>query len=473
MDSTVTVTGTSRTGAGLAVAAGGTLLAMTAFTAPLSIVPSVARQLDAGPVGTSWILSSMSLGLAVALLISGAIGDEVGRRRVFVIGAVLLAAGSAACALAPDAGLFVVGRVLQGIGSAAVIACGLAVISHTFPAGPDRARATGIWGACMGAGPAVGPLLGSVLDAGAGWRWAYLVITVLAVALAVAGRTQLAESRSGRGRRVDRAGALLLAVGTGCLLAALTEGRRGWTSPLALGLTAGAVVVLSAFFVHQRRVREPMLELSLFRRPALVSATFAAFVTGAGIIALMSFVSTVLESGMRYAAVAAATILLAWSGVSVAFALLARRIPLRFSGATRLAVGLLAIAVGLGPLALLATDTPIPQLVVGLLVVGGAGTGLVNATLAREAVASVPPASAGAGSGINNASRYIGAAFGVTVVAALAVRPEGTASGLVAGWNVAVLVGIGLCVLGAVVVLALRRAEERWSAAAEAVPPAR
>lgn len=469
MDSTLT-SGTRSPGAGLAVAAGGTLLAMTAFTAPLSMVPSVARQLAAGPVATSWILSSMSLGLAVALLVSGAIGDEVGRRRVFVVGAVLLAAGSAACALAPGAGLFVVGRVLQGIGAAAVIACGLAVISHTFPAGPDRARATGIWGACMGAGPAVGPLLGSGLDAGPGWRWAYLAITVLAVALAVAGRTQLAESRSGRGRRVDRTGALLLAAGTGCLLAALTEGRRGWTAPLVLGLAAGAVVLLTALLLHLRRVPEPLLELSLFRRPALVAATFAAFVTGAGIIALMSFVSTVLESGMRYAAVGAATVLLAWSGLSVLCALLARRIPLRISGAARLAVGLLAIAAGLGPLAVLAVDTPVAQLVAGL-VVAGAGTGLVNATLAREAVANVPPADAGAGSGINNASRYIGAAFGVTVVAALAVRPEGTASGLVAGWNVAVLVGIGLCVLGAVVVLALRRAEARWSA--QAVPAAR
>lgn len=471
MDSTTT-SAEGRTGAGLAAAAGGTLLAMTAFTAPLSIVPSVARQLDAGPVATSWILSSMSLGLAVALLTSGAIGDEVGRRRVFVIGAVLLAAGSAACASAPGAGLFVGGRVLQGIGAAAVISCGLAAISHIFPAGPDRARATGIWGACMGAGPSVGPLLGSVLDATASWRWAYVVITVLAVALAVAGHTQLTESRSGRGRRVDRSGALLLAVGTGCLLAALTEGRRGWTSPLVLGLTAGAVALLTVFFVHQGRVREPLLELSLFRRPALVSATFAAFVTGAGIIALMSFVSTVLESGMRYAAVAAAAIVLAWSGVSVVFALLARRIPLRISGAVRLAAGLLTIAVGLGPLAVLVTGTPVAQLVAGLLV-AGAGTGLVNATLAREAVASVPPASAGAGSGINNASRYVGAAFGVTVVTALAVRPEGGAAGLVAGWNVAVLVGIALCVLGAVVVLALARAEARWSGVEQVASPAR
>jgi len=374
-----------------------------------------------------------------------------------------------ACAAAPDARAFVLGRVVEGIGVAAVIACGLAVVSHTFPAGPGRARATGIWGACLGAGPAVGPLLGSVLDAVAGWRWAYVVITVCAVVLAVAGRTQLAESRSGRDRRVDVVGALLLAVGTGCLLAALTQSRQGWTSPLVVALLVGAGALLAGFLVHQRRVREPMLDLALFRRPALVSATF---VTGAGIIALMSFLSTVLESGTSRPAVAAAAILLAWSGVSVGSALLARRIPLRISGAARLAGGLLTIAAGLAPLALLTTGTTVGQLVAGLLV-AGAGTGLVNATLARKAVASVPPASAGAGSGINNASRYVGAAFGVTVVTAAAVRPDSAAAGLVAGWNAAVLIGIALCVVGAVVVLALRRAEDAWSAASPAGSPPR
>jgi MFS family permease len=454
MDSTVT----ARLRATLVVTAGGTLLAMTAFTAPLSIVPSLTRHLGAAPVAVSWVLSSMSLGLAVALLVSGAVGDEVGRRRVFVVGAGLLAVGSAACAVAPEAWTFVAGRVLQGVGSAAVISCGLGIIGHTFSAPADRARATGVWGACMGAGPAVGPLLGSVLDAVASWRLAYVVITVAAVALAVAARTVLTESRSGRGRRVDVTGAALLAVGTGCLLAGFTEVRRGW-SPVAVALLVVAALVLVAFVAHQSRVREPMLELGLFRRPALVSATFAAFVTGASIIALMSFVSTVLESGLRHSAVAAAAIVLAWSGVSAGTALLARRIPLRFSGAARLAAGMLVTAAGLVPLALLTTATPVGQIVAGLLV-AGVGTGLTNATLAREAVASVPPGSAGAGSGINNASRYVGAAFGVTVVTALA---GGIGQQLVAGWGLAVLAGIGLCVAGAAVVLVVQRAEARWT----------
>lgn len=448
------------TGRRLVVTAGGTLLAMTAFTAPLSIVPAVAADLGAGAVATSWILSSMSLGLAVALLPAGSFGDETGRRRVFVAGAVLLAAGSAACGLAPGPGLFVAGRIVEGIGAAAVIACGLALISHTVPAGPERLRAIGIWGACMGAGPAVGPLLGSVGEALSSWRWAYLVITVAAVALAAAGRSRLPESRSERHRGVDLVGAALLGIGLGCLLAALTQGRQGWTGPWVLGLAAGALVFLAVFLGHQRRARSPMLELHLFRRPALVSATLAAFVTGATIIALMSFLSTVLERGLAHSAVAAAAILLSWSGTSVVAALLARRIPARVSGGARMATGLLVLAVGLLPIAVLTTATPLVQLILGL-VVAGAGTGVVNATLGREAVASVPPTDAGAGSGINNTSRYVGAALGVTVATVIALPGGADAGGLVAGWNVATALGIGLAVLGAVAVLVLQSAETR------------
>jgi predicted MFS family arabinose efflux permease len=449
----------TRSGRCLAVAAGGTLLSMVAFTAPLAIVPSVADTLHAGVAGTSWILSSMSLGLAVALLSSGAIGDDFGRRRVFVFGAVLLAAGSVACLAAPTVLTFVVGRIVEGIGSAAVITCGLAAISDAIPAGPERARATGIWGACMGAGPAVGPLLGSVFDVTAGWRWTYVVITFAAVGLAAAGRYELPESRSTRVRRIDVVGAALLGIGTGCLLAALTEGRQGWTDPLVLVLAVGAIGGLVAFVLHQQRAADPMLDLALLRRPALISATLAAFLTGAGIIALMSFMATVLQRGMARSAIAASLILLAWSATSVVTSLLARRVPLRISGGVRLSGGLVLVGIGLIPLAALTPDAPDLHLVGGL-IVAGIGTGLLNATLGREAVASVPAAKAGAGSGINNASRYIGAAFGVTVVTVIAVHPGGDAvRGLVAGWDVAVVVGIVVTVVGAAAVLLLHRAD--------------
>jgi MFS family permease len=450
-----------RPAAVLVASGGGTLLAMFVFTAPLSIVPSVAHGLGAGAIATSWILSSMSLGLAVALLPAGAIGDDFGRRRVFAAGGGVLAAGSLLCAVAPGPLTFIAGRVVEGLGAAALVACGLGVLGHAFPDPAGRARATGVWGACLGAGIALGPVAGAVLDGTAGWRTLYLVTTALSLGVAVLGRVLLEESVSGRARKVDVAGSLLLGGGLAALLAALTEGRQGWTSPLELGLIAAAVVLLAAFFAHQGRTEGGMLDLTLFRRPELLSATTGAFVAGAGVTALMSFLCTMLENGLAFTPVTASLVVLAWSATSVLSALLTRRLPAGFSGGARLSSGLLVVAAGLVPIGFVTPGSGAGPLVGGLLL-AGIGTGVVNASLGREAVASVPPNRAGMGSGINNTSRYVGAALGVTVVTVLAVRPSATpAASLVAGWNVAVLVGIVLSVAGAAVIAALSVAAKR------------
>ncbi len=454
----------------LGVTAGGTLLGLAVFTAPLSIVPSVAAGVHAGPIATSWILSSMSLGLAVALLTTGAIGDDFGRRRVFTAGAVVLAIGSAISGLAPTALIFVLGRVAQGIGAAAVIACGLAIISHSVPQGPGRARATGIWGASLGAGIAFGPTASALIDTAVGWRYCYLLFTVLAIGLAVVGRLRLEESRSGRARSIDVVGAGLLGIGLACLLAALTEGRQDWTSPLEFALIAGAAGFLTGFVTHQRRATKAMLDVTLFRRPALNAATTAAFVAGAGITALMSFFCTMAERGMARTPIAASLLVLGWSATSVVAALLTRYIPASVSGGARMAVGLVVIAVGLIPLTLLTTTSQAWQFVGGF-IVAGLGTGVVNASLGREAVASVPAVRAGTGSGINNTSRYVGAAIGVTVVTIIAVHPSGNATRLVAGWNTATIVCIAFSLIGAAAVFLLHRADANWTAKQEATVP--
>lgn len=451
-----------RSGAVLVASGGGTLLALFVFTAPLSIVPAVAGGLGAGTVATAWILSSMSLGLAVALLPAGAIGDDFGRRRVFAAGAVVTAAGSLLCAVAPGPLTFILGRIVEGLGSAALVACGLAVLGPAFPDPAGRARATGMWGACLGAGIAIGPVAGAVLDDVAGWRVLYVVMTALALGVAVLGRVLLEESVSGRARRIDVTGSLLLGGGLAALLAALTEGRQGWASPWELVLIAAAVVLLIAFFLHQNRI-DGLLEPALFRRPALASATTGAFVAGGGVTALMAFLCTMLENGLKLHPVTAALVVLGWSATSVASALLTRRLPTAFSGGARLSAGLVVVAAGLVPLAFLTPDSGPGALLAGL-IVAGSGTGVVNASLGREAVASVPPHRAGMGSGINNTSRYVGAALGVTVVTVLAVRPAGTAASLVAGWNTAVLVGIAVSLAGATAIAALTVLGKRTAA---------
>jgi MFS family permease len=158
----------------------------------------VTAGLGAGAVATTWILSSMSLGLAVALLPVGAIGDDFGRRRVFVAGAVVLAAGSLVCAVAPEPVTFIAGRVGEGLGAAAMIACGLAVLGPAFPDAAGRGRATGVWGACLGAGIALGPLAGAGFGS---WRTLYVVAAALSLGVAVLGWVLLEESVSGRSGR--------------------------------------------------------------------------------------------------------------------------------------------------------------------------------------------------------------------------------------------------------------------------------
>ncbi|WP_328810141.1 MFS transporter [Rhodococcus sp. NBC_00294] len=439
----------------LPVAAFGTLLALAAFTFPLATIGSTAATLGSDASGRTWILSSMSIGLSAALLVSGALADDIGRRRTFVLGLVVLALASAVCAAAPSTLVFVLARVVQGVGAGAVLASSLGVIAHAFEPGPLRARASGIWGAAVGAGITLGPLLSATSDRLATWREGYWLLTALTlVAVVVAGRL-LAESRTETPRGLDLIGAVALSGGLSALLAALVEGRAGWTRPLPLVLLAVAALLLAGFVLHERRTASPMLDLTLLRQPAFLAATVAALATGAGVIALMSYMAGFVGAAFGLDALHSAFLLFGWSATSVITALLARRIPASVSGRTQLALGLVGVAVGTG-LLLGLSETSSPLRLVPGLVLAGAATGIVNAALGREAVASVPAGRAAMGSGANNTARYLGSAIGVTVVSVVVLSAGTAPSAVFDGWNHAVIVVIAITALGAAVVAATR-----------------
>ena len=211
---TPTITETAERRRTVAVATTGTVLALVAYTTPVGTLAATASALGAGPSGQAWILSSMSCGLAVALLPAGAIGDDHGRRRMFVVGALVLAAASVVATFAPDTVTLVLARIGQGLGAAAVLACGLGLIGHVVPVGPARVRATGVWGAGVGAGIAIGPLVAAGLAEASesGWRIPYAVLAVAAALLAVWARVGLVESTAERPRAVDGWGMLVLAL---------------------------------------------------------------------------------------------------------------------------------------------------------------------------------------------------------------------------------------------------------------------
>jgi MFS family permease len=440
-----------------------TLVAMLAYSGPLGNTPTLTASLATSGAGTTWILSSMSIGLAVSLLTVGALADNVGRRRVFALGAWMFAAGSVLSAVATGPVLFVAGRLVEGVGAAGVVATGLGLATAVAAKPTDRAAVASWWGASMGVGIALGPVLTGLLDLSGQWRVFYWLLVVSGAVMALAASWSFNETTATSLRQVDLAGTGTMTTGLGLLVVALVEARQG-SQAVAVSCGIAAVVCLTAFVITQIRGRTPMLEPALFRRRDFVAATVAALATGGGVIALMSFACTFLVTGMGMSTLGAGGLLALWSATSAVSAMLVRRLPTGFGGAWQLVIGLTGVAIGTLLLMGLSTASTPGRLVPGLLVTGVA-TGLLNTGLARQAVASVPSERAALGTGTNNTARYVGASLGVTIVSVIAAAPSHITAELMAGWNQAAVLTAGVSLAGALVVavLSVRNADRSQS----------
>lgn len=436
----------------------GTALVLVTYVTPMATVPRTVADLGGGSGARSWILSAMSVGLAAGLLASGALGDARGRRRVYVSGLAVMGLGALACSAAPVSAVFVGARIVQGLGGAAVLACGLAVLAHSFTDPARRAHATGVWGASVGLGIAAGSLLAAGLDIGTGWREVYALTGVLMLVLVVPSLRMLGESAAAHPRRIDLPGILTLAGGLTLLVAGLTQARSGLTVG-SVGLLVASVVLLVVFVLVERRVLEPMIELGLLASPGFLGATVGALAVGLGIIAMSSNVPLLVQVGLGGSLWEATWLVFGWAATSTLTALLVRRVRIPLSGPDTLAVALVVVGIGqLLGLGLVVGSSPwrlLPSMVVA-----GLATGVLNAVLGREAVAGVPPDRAAMGSGTNNTARYLGAACGITLFSVLLGHAgSGTgAAALVDGWSTAVWVSVAMSWVGAVAVAAGSRA---------------
>ena len=442
----------------LTLAAGSTVLVLLAFVTPLATGVRTAAALLSGPAALTWMLSAMSVGLAVALLTAGVLADDRGHRRVFVAGLVVLGVASAGAAAATHVGAVIAARLVEGLGGAAVLAGGLGMIGHAYPGGPARARAAAIWGAAVGAGTGLGGIVAVVLDGGDGsWRVTYAATAVAALALAAIARRLLPESVAARSRPVDLTGVLLLAAGMGALLAGLVEIRSGARWMSAALLVAG-VALLGGFVAVQARKRSPLIDLGLFRSRGFVAAT----------VGVVSNTPTVLQRGLGASLPSVMVLMLVWSVIGTATAWLLRRAH-AVSGRLLLVVSLGVSAAGLAGLAVLAPGASLWRLLPGIVVLG-LGYGGANAALGREAIAHVPPTMAGMGSGTSNTARYLGSALGVTLAALLAT-PTAAPAALLSGFDATVLGGAALSAGGAVLVALLGRTGRQAGTSTTSQPP--
>ncbi|EPX76687.1 MFS transporter [Salipiger mucosus] len=435
----------------LAIVAAATCLALVIFTAPLTTLEPMTAGLGLGPALQAWVMSGTPLGSACGLLTAGALGDTLGRRRTFVGGLWLAALSSVLAALSPDGLILVAARILQWLASAGIMACGLGLLGQVY-SGPARRRASAIWAAALGGGVAAGPLIASGMLPLAGWQGIHWLLTPVSAALALAATARLPESPR-TGQRIDVPGSLLLITGLGCLLSALIEVRVGGPG-LVAGLLAAAVLLLAVFLRQEARSPNPILPLDLFRHADFSGATLAAFASGAGVLALMSMVPTVLVRGLGLSPLGAAVILLAWSGLTVLSALGAGRLPDALSSRTRILVSICGCAAGQALMLRADAGAGWAAVLPGLLV-AGLSNGVLNAALGHEAVQTVPPERAAMGSAANNTARYTGSALGIALVSVLIARAPG--DGFFAGWHQAVVASTALSLLGLAAMLLLSR----------------
>src|SRR5215204_240316 len=228
-------------------------------------LPAIQSGLGATAVDAQWVVAAYTLFLAAMVLVGGALGDHLGRRRMFSVGVVLFALASTWCGLSQSPEQLILARALQGVGAALLVPNSLAIIGASFEE-ERRGKAIGTWTSLTSVTLILGPVLGGYLAENFSWRVVFFINVPLAVAVLAITALHVPESRDAKARGLDLPGAALAAVGLGGTVFGLLESsREGFGDPVVADALAGGVAALVAFVLVEGRVREPMVPLSLFR----------------------------------------------------------------------------------------------------------------------------------------------------------------------------------------------------------------
>jgi len=385
--------------------------------------PALMQHFQADINSVLWVTSAYLLAYAVPLLITGRLGDRIGPKRVYQIGLVVFTISSLVCGLSPTIGLLVAARVFQGLGASMMTPQTMAVITRTFP--PDRrGSAMALWGATAGAATLVGPLLGGVLIDHLGWEWIFFVnVPVGIIGFLLAWR--LVPRLQTHSHAFDFVGVGLSALGAfGCVFGIQEGETYDWGQiwgPISVPLLiAVGAALLGAFVWWQARMKgEPLVPLALFRDRNFSLANIAITTVGFTITAMI-FPFMIYAQVVRGLSPTSAALLLAPQAVvSMVMAPITGRLVDRMHPRLLAGVGLLALSLSLvGMSLLMKPDTPYVQFL-ALAVVLGFANSFVWGPLSTSANRNLPRQMAGAGSGVYNTTRQMGAVIGSAAIAAL------------------------------------------------------
>jgi EmrB/QacA subfamily drug resistance transporter len=381
-------------------------------------LPDIQRSLHSSFSDLQWVVNAYSLTLAAFLLTSGALADRFGRRRLFTIGLVIFTVSSAVCGLSGSPLALNLARAVQGTGGAMMLATSLALIAGAFH-GKERGVAFGVYGGVIGAAVAVGPVVGGLITSGIGWEWIFFVNVPIGIAAVYLTLTQVSESRDPNAHGVDWLGLLTFCGSLFLLVFALIEGNEdGWGSTKIVSFLVGSLVLIVLFVIVERRQQRPMLDLSLFQKPAFAGASIVAFSVSASMFAMFLYLTLYIQDVLGYGPLAAGVRFLPITLVSFFVAPISGRLSVRVPVRLLLGGGLLLVSVGLFTMTAVDASSGWTVLVPGFLL-GGVGIGLINPPLASTAVGVVHHSRSGMASGINNTFRQVGIATGIAGLGAI------------------------------------------------------
>ncbi|MGW2571571.1 MFS transporter [Streptomyces sp. NPDC001537] len=403
-------------GVALAVIAACQLMVVLDATIVNIALPHIQDALKFSTTDLTWVVSAYTLTFGGLLLLGGRAGDILGRRRVFMTGIVLFTVASLLGGLAQEPWQLLAARVLQGMGGAIASPTALALITTTFPEGPERNRAFGVFAAVSAGGGAIGLLAGGMLTEWLNWRWVFFVNLPIGILITLLAPLYISESERHTGR-FDIAGAVTSTAGMASLVYGFIRAADdGWRDGLAIGSFAAAVVLLVAFALIESRAKEPITPLRMFADRNRSGTYVIMLSLAAAMFGMFFYIVLFVQNVLGYSPIRAG---LAFLPVTVVIALGAglsqRFLPVLGPKPFMLTGSALAV-IGLAWQTLISSGSSYAGGVLGPMLVFGFGMGLNFVTLTVTAVSGVAQHEAGAASGLLNATQQVGGSLGLSIL---------------------------------------------------------
>ncbi|MFF1902845.1 MFS transporter [Kitasatospora sp. NPDC058218] len=383
----------------------------------------IQEDLDLAPNTLQWVINAYTIVFAGFLLLGGRLADLFGRRRVFAVGLALFTLASLVAGVAVDPTTLLISRGLQGLGGAVLAPATLTVLFTTYTDPMGKAKAFGTWSAVAAGGGAIGALLGGVVTQWLSWRWIFLVNVPIGILLMALLLTAVPESRNENAdRRIDSIGAVLVTGGLMAVVYGIVESHeKGWDSATTIVSLAVGIALLVLFVVNEAKfAKQPLVPLSIFANRSVSAANIVNFTTSAALVGVLFLFTLLMQFVYGYGSLETGLAYLPLSlGIVATARGLAPSLINKFGPKPVLVTGSILSMASLLWLSAVVGDGGFVSDLLGPSLVFGAGQGMVSSTVTMAGTAKVPYTQAGLVSGLLNASRQVGGALWLSVLAAV------------------------------------------------------